>query len=402
MKNRYLNISRLLSYIYGVNFKYLQHISTIGGNKMSKYKAKAAIGVMIAALMISGAFVGMTADQNRNAAINSSPVESKEIVDTTPDNGDGGAEPYILDKSVRADPADEEAATAGLGAEENDIGYNTDTGDSILKSLPIYPGEPNDAAPGRGTTGQLDPSSDKHDWYYFSVCDGQKISIKMTPDSNFDMELVDSQATTVATSENTGNTAETIDYTADTTGKYFLDIYTGDGAAAGEYTISVSLVGQNDAGSGNDAGNTIDSAMSITPGSYDGYLDSNDWEDWYSFTASAGQGIKVTLECPDKTDFDMHLYNPSGEWVYSANYYGDKTLEYPADASGTWKLKLDIFPGWDTSKWPDNYFLYGSGAYEMTLEVGVSVEAPPGPVPQPDITPVAQTFVVTDDQTSNA
>ena len=348
---------------------------------MSKYKAKAAIGVLIAVLMISGAFVGMTA-QNKNAAMDSLPVENKDTVDVTPGSGNGEEKPYVLDKSVREIPSDEASTASYTGEEENDMNYNTDTGNSILQSLPIYPGEPNDAAPGRGTTGQLDPSGDKNDWFYFSVCQGQKISIEMTPDSNYDMELVDSQATTVASSENTGTTPESLEYTADITGKYFLHIYTGDGAEAGSYTLDVSLVGQNDAGSGKDAGNTIDSAMSITPGSYDGYLDSTDWADWYSFTANSGQGIKVTLKCPDKSDFDVHLYNPSGEWVYSAQWYGDDTLEYPADASGTWKIKIDAFPGWDTSKWPSNYFLYGSGGYQMTLEVGVSVEAPPGPVPR--------------------
>jgi len=362
---------------------------------MSKYKAKAAIGVLIAVLMISGAFVGMTA-QNKNAAMDSLPVENKDTVDVTPGSGNGEEKPYVLDKSVREIPSDEASTASYTGEEENDMNYNTDTGNSILQSLPIYPGEPNDAAPGRGTTGQLDPSGDKNDWFYFSVCQGQKISIEMTPDSNYDMELVDSQATTVASSENTGTTPESLEYTADITGKYFLHIYTGDGAEAGSYTLDISLVGQNDAGSGKDAGNTIDSAMSITPGSYDGYLDSTDWADWYSFTANSGQGIKVTLKCPDKSDFDVHLYNPSGEWVYSAQWYGDDTLEYPADASGTWKIKIDAFPGWDTSKWPSNYFLYGSGGYQMTLEVGVSVEAPPGPIPQPDITPVAQTFIVND------
>ncbi|MEA2054744.1 MAG: PPC domain-containing protein, partial [Candidatus Thermoplasmatota archaeon] len=234
------------------------------------------------------------------------------------------------------------------------------------------------------------------------ACEGQKISIKITPESNFDVELVDYEATQIAVSENTGTTAESIDYTVEVTEKYFMHIYTGDGAGKGSYTMDVSLVGQNDAGSGKDAGNTIGTAMSISSGSYFGYLDAYDWEDWYSFNANTGQGIKVTLECPSKTDFDVHLYNPSGEWVHSAQYYGDDTLEYPADASGTWKIKLDIFPGWDASKWPDNYFLYGSGPYEMELSIGVSVPAPPGPIPQPDITPVAQTFVVNNDKNSNA
>jgi hypothetical protein len=100
-------------------------------------------------------------------------------------------------------------------------------------------------------------------------------------------------------------------------------------------------------------------------------------------------------------DFDIHLYNPSGEWVYSGQYYGEDELEYPADVSGVWKIKIDMFPGWDESKWSDNYFLYGSGAYKLELDIGGTAEAPPDPVPQPDIIPVAQTFVVNDDPDSN-
>ncbi|MGC9554379.1 MAG: PPC domain-containing protein, partial [Thermoplasmatota archaeon] len=228
------------------------------------------------------------------------------------------------------------------------------------------------------------------------------INIRVTPESNFDIELVDGTATTIASSANTGTTAETIQYTVPSTGRYFLHIYTADDAAAGHYTVDVTLQGQNDAGSGRDAGNTMASAMSISPGAYEGYLDVNDWEDWYSFSASSGQGIRISLKVlGEKSDFDVHLYNPSGELVHRAMYYGDDTLEYPADATGTWKFKIDIWPGWDESKWPDNYFLYGSGPYSFELQVGVSVQNPPGPIPQPDITPIAQTFIVEDDPDSS-
>jgi hypothetical protein len=103
----------------------------------------------------------------------------------------------------------------------------------------------------------------------------------------------------------------------------------------------------------------------------------------------------------EEADFDIHLYNPSDELVHSATYYGIDELEFPANADGTWKIKIDMFPGWDESKWPDNYFLYGAGAYELDLDIGGTAEAPPGPVPQPDITPIAQTFVVDNDKTSN-
>ncbi|MCK5030106.1 MAG: hypothetical protein KAR64_01440, partial [Thermoplasmatales archaeon] len=269
--------------------------------------------------------------------------------------------------------------------DQNDIGYNTDAGKAIFKSFPVYVGEPVDQSiPGRGRTGTLEPDGgDSDDWYKFSACEGQSVQASVNSGEDYDYEFHNYEGDPVGQS-----------FTADATDVYFLHIFSNEGAGTADYTFSVILGGQDDAGKGSDAGNNIGSATSITPGSYGGYMSYTDQEDWYSFTANSGQGIFVTVEPIEKSDYDIHLYNPSGELVYSAQYYGDDELEYPADTSGTWKIKLDMFPGWDESKWPDNYFLYGSGAYILELSIGGSAQAPPGPIPQPDITPVAQTFIV--------
>ena len=356
---------------------------------MKPYKRKVAIGIV--AILVLGAMVGLAGNVNNNPA--TITPEKKEIVSTDQPGGNDEAEVYLLDQYVREEEPEMEPLV--LAEEQNDMGYNTDTGNNILKALPIYPGEIKDGAPGRGTTGKLNPTGrDADDWYYFSVCGGQQISAQLTTTSNFAMELANTEAEVMAT-------GTSITYTADQTGNWFVHIYAEEGAEEAEYTLTVTLNGQNDAGSGKDAGNTISSAMSISPGSYEGYMDMNDQEDWYSFSVNSGQGIFVTVDPLSKSDYDIHLYNPSGEEVHYASYYGEDTLEYPADVSGTWKIKLDIFPGWDTSKWPEDYFLYGSGAYELELTIGGSAKAPPGPIPQPDITPVAQTFIVNYDENSN-
>ena len=275
-----------------------------------------------------------------------------------------------------------------LADDQNDIGYNIDAGNRILKSLPVYIGEPiEEGVPGRGRTGTLDSDNgDSSDWYTFTACEGQ--SFTATVSGGFSYEFADASGHEVGTS-----------VTADVTGRYFINIYTE--GSGGSYTFDISASGQNDAGTGGDAGDSINAATGITPGEYDGYMSSDDVEDWYSFTANAGDGIFVTVKPIDKSDYDIHLYNPAGEHVVSALYYGTDTLEYPADQSGTWKIKLDIFPGWDAEKWPDNYFLYGSGAYELTLTLGGEAALPADPVPQPEITPIAQSFYITDDQTSS-
>ena len=293
--------------------------------------------------------------------------------------------------------------TLSILDDQHDGGYDGDAGDRILKSVALFPMEPVDDTPGRGNTGTLEPSAgDKEDWYMFSVCEGQTIAITITPTSDYDVDLLDDTATTVATSTNTGTSPETISYVADKTSTYYMRIYAKDDAQDGTYTMDINLQGQNDGGQGKDAGNTADSAMKITPGTYPGFLSYYDQVDWYEFDVSSGEGIRINIECPMMTDYNLWLYDPDGNMVASATYYSDDTLEYPADVSGTWKLKVDMFPGFD-SKWneyPIPYYKYGSGGYTLTLETGVSV-SPPHVIPQPQITPIAQTFVVQNDKTSN-
>ena len=346
----------------------------------SKYK----IGAVVIAIILLGSMLILPSTMSFSMKTKSNVRDLKKVSpDFNPTSVDEG-EPIRYDRYY---VPDEDVSLAG---EQNDIGYNCDVGDTIIRSLPIYVGEPVDETiPGRGRTGELDPNSgDDYDWYRFTACEGQQIQASC---NNFDIQIY---------SMSDPETPQGQTFTADQTGQFFVGI---TGSNSNSYTLDVTLSNQNDAGTGSDAGDSIGSASSISPGDYSGYLSSSDVEDWYSFSASSGQGIFVTLESVElrEGDFDVHLYNPSGDLVHSAMYYGEDNLEYPADSSGTWKIKIDMFPGWDQSKWPDDYFLYGSGSYTLSLSVGGSAESPPGPIPQPDIIPVAQTFIVTDDPNSN-
>ncbi|OYT29885.1 hypothetical protein B6U98_01090 [Thermoplasmatales archaeon ex4572_165] len=280
--------------------------------------------------------------------------------------------------------------SVSLADEQNDIGYNIDAGDTLRRSYEVYIGEPvNEKIPGRGRTGTLDPDEgDDADCYRFTACEGQTIISSVSP-SQFVIEIYNGNEEIIPSGNVAGET-----------GWFFINIYSINDQA-GEYTFNVILQGQNDADSGSDAGNSIGSAIKITTGSHVGYLDYNDWEDWYSFDVSSGSGIFVEVKPEEESDFDIHLYNPNGEHVHSAQFYGEDILEYPADITGTWKIQIDIFPGWDESKWPDNYYLYGSGVYELELSLGGEAEAPPSLKPlQNEIIPIAQTFIINDDQES--
>ncbi|MCK4364947.1 MAG: PKD domain-containing protein [Thermoplasmatales archaeon] len=341
------------------------------------------------------------------------PVSSVNVEQTQKiDNGNMGTgdgdpeeddlDPFYLDRSYTIDP------TAPLNRDDNDdAGYKRDAGDQISRSNAIYPGEPVDDWPGRGNTGKLS-SSDDEDWYFFSVCEGQEIDIEMTPPSgfNFDIGLWDDDENLEASSSNSGSATESLTYTADYTGKFYFQILYVSGTGEGQYSFDVTLNGQNDAGTGNDAGDNFAGATSISPGIYTGYLDMNDEEDWYKFNANSGQGIHFTLDMKKVaylSDFDIYLYNPSENLVhYEAMYYDDELL-YPADASGQWRVKIDIFPGWTDIPQPTqwDYWTYGSGAYEFEFALEGSAPSPPGPITQPDIIPVAHTFNIVNSPGSN-
>jgi hypothetical protein len=291
--------------------------------------------------------------------------------------------------------------------DNDDAGYKRDTGDEISRSFAVYPGEPVDDWPGRGTTGKLD-SSDEEDWYFFPVCIGQDINIEMTPSSGFDFDIAlwDENEELEASSSNSGSTTESLIITADYTGKFYLQIIYISGTGEGQYFFDITINGQNDAGTGNDAGDNFADATNIIPGSYDGYLDMDDEEDWYKFNANSGQGIHFTLNMKRVTylsDFDIYLYDPNGNLVYYETMYYDDELFYPVDLTGQWRVKIDIFPGYTDIPQPTEweYLTYGSGPYTFEFALEGSAPAPPEPISQPDIIPVAHTFNIVNSPGSN-
>ncbi len=311
--------------------------------------------------------------------------------------------PFILDRTyILEDP------TPLSRSDNDDAGYKRDAGNEISRAMAVYPGEMIDDWPGRGRTGTLS-ASDGEDWYFFSVCNGQSIQLSMTPASGFDFDIAlwDDDGVERASSTNSGSTPESTSFTADYTARWYMQILYISGTGDGGYSFDVNLVGQNDASSGNDAGDDFSSATLIGEGAHEGYLDINDEEDWYTFQVDAGDGIHLLLEMKNLaylSDFDIALYNPSGDKVHEENYYYDDELWYPADVSGQWRAKINIFPGYTDIPQPTewDYWTYGSGAYSLTFTLEADAPSPPGPIPQPDIIPIAHTFEITNDPNSNA
>jgi len=368
------------------------------------YKINKIEAVVLTAFLLAATFLvpvsALKVKQNEYVKIASTQAEIQSAQDFNEMVTDPG--PFELDKTYIM----ERPLPATAPGDNDDAGYKRDTGNEISRALQIYSGEMADDWPGRGTTGKL-TSTDTQDWYYFSVCQGQNIVITMTPPSgyNYDLALFDKDANEEVASTNSGSTPESITFPADYTGYWYMKIYRIDGE--GQYSFTVTLVGQNDANTGNDAGDDFAGATLLSAtGEYFGYVDMNDEEDWYRFNVNTGQGIHFTLEMKTLaglSDFDIYLYNPSGTMVYRETGYYDDELYYPADVSGYWRAKVKIFPGYTDIPNPIDweYWTYGSGAYKLIYALEASAPAPPSPIPQPQITAIAQTFKVANDPNSN-
>jgi hypothetical protein len=366
-------------------------------NKRDSKKSRIE-AVVIALLFIGTALIVPVGTIAQNAQNNTKTNDGSQKNFYT-EYGEGT---FILDRSYYLKETDPASMNS---ADNDDAGYKKDAGIDINRALGLYPGEQIDDTPGRGRSGKIS-STDYNDWYFFSVCQGQQIIFTVTPPSGFDINisLVTKAGAIVISSNHSGSTPETISYPTTYTGRWYIRIKYVSGPGTGQYTFNVTLNGQNDANSGSDAPNIRTSALLLPSGTYFGYVDMNDSYDWYKIQVSVGQGIHVTLKMKDiayLADFDLQLYNPSGVLVYEGNQYYDDDFNYSADVAGQWSIRVDIFPGWVDVPHPTewNYYSYGSGAYNLTLDLETSGSVP-GPIPQPQITPIAKTFKITNDPDS--
>jgi hypothetical protein len=109
---------------------------------------------------------------------------------------------------------------------------------------------------------------------------------------------------------------------------------------------SISL-SQDDAGTGQDAGDDYASATPVTPNSYKGtlyYPMPPDTNDYYRFSVQIGQTIAVSMTPPEGANFDLELYSPSDPnnpeaGSYNENDTTDSVTIYQAE-SGNWTAKI--------------------------------------------------------------
>ncbi len=218
---------------------------------------------------------------------------------------------------------------------QNDGESGKDAGKTTEGSIPIFPST---------ITGFL-KAGDNEDYYSIEVEEGQIIRLKMAipGNANFNVTLFNPNRNSRGTSSTQGD-FKILNYVADSTGIWFIKISRSSGE--GEYQLAVELENQNDAGSGQDAGDSNEKAISLSTGVYQGFLKAGDNTDYYSIHLQDGQSISLRLAIPGNANFGITLFDPGHNSRGSSLAEGDsKTLEYMVNSTGIWFIRINRTSG---------------------------------------------------------
>lgn len=122
------------------------------------------------------------------------------------------------------------------------------------------------------------------------------LSLTMPQNASFSLSLYPPYSASSVGTQGRQGSVRTLCYVAGDSGDWYVRV--GRNSGRGEYTLSLSLAEQNDAGSGRDAGNVRWKVLSISPGTWKGFLKAADSEDWYTFPVEQGQRMDVSLTMP--------------------------------------------------------------------------------------------------------
>ncbi|NHJ85225.1 MAG: hypothetical protein FK734_07170 [Asgard group archaeon] len=136
-----------------------------------------------------------------------------------------------------------------------------------------------------------------------------------------------------------------------------------------QYPIVNELVTINDAGTNEDAGDTFETAMTLTSTTFTGSLNETDVDDFYVFYMGGNFERLFEMQGPVGTDFDIRIYRPDKQIAGAGlNYTSMESVVIYISTIGYWYIRIT------------NY--QGSGDYTVTI----SYYTPP-----PSTTPIETT-----------
>lgn len=195
--------------------------------------------------------------------------------------------------------------------------------------------------------------------------------------SDFDLYLYheDDLEKPVSASSTTDSPEESLGYKTVDGGNYYFAVraYYGNG------TYKLTIFTQPASGIIQDDNNRMEDADSISLGvpltdTVDRYLDP---DDYYKVNVGANKYIIASLTVPDRSDFDLYIYNSSSQsdddWhQYTMSYFGGNYME--AASKQPYGGEFLNIPVATADTFYINVFAYrGSGAYTLTVDVVNSI-----------------------------
>ena len=229
------------------------------------------------------------------------------------------------------------------GPPQNDAGTGSDSGDSPSTATMI-------SSSNQTLDGWISDAWDSQDWYNISIPADSGISVTMSfpngTSSNTQLALIDSTGNYYVNYPNSPDTSspyEVNSSAANVAGdSVFIRVYTT--ADEGNYSLSIALFStsgqpgsiQDDAGSGEDAGDTLGTALAVNltgnSTTFQGWVDDNwDDNDYFAVDVPANWTSWASVSWNNSSaDLDMYMYSASGSTLdYSAT-----TTSNPEEVSG--------------------------------------------------------------------
>jgi len=213
--------------------------------------------------------------------------------------------------------------------------------------------------------------TDTQDYYKIQLGSGSIVTITFSADSDWDQDLNFYNPTHDSIfyllSSGTSEVADTYYFANETAADYWyimIDSYSGANSA-GDYTFTVSVQNQDDAGTGDDVAEAFKNAFEISTGSeITGHLEDLDDKDMYKVHLASGSIVTITFSADSDWDQDLNFYNPTHDSIFYLLSSGTSevadTYSIPTDiASGYWYIMIDSYSGADSD---------GDYTFEVSIE----------------------------------
>ena len=229
------------------------------------------------------------------------------------------------------------------GPSQNDAGTGSDSGDSPTTATII-------SSSNQTLTGWISDSWDGQDWYNISIPAATGISVSMSfpngTSSNTQLALIDSTGNYYVNYPNSPDSSspyEVNSSAANVAGdSVFIRVYTT--ADEGNYSLTITLFStsgqpgssQDDAGSGEDAGDTLGTALSVNMSgnttTFQGWVDENwDENDYFAIDVPMNWTSWASVSWNNSSaDLDLYMYSSSG----SSLDYSASSFDNPEEVSG--------------------------------------------------------------------